>query len=915
MSLAAGTRLGPYEILGLIGAGGMGEVYKAHDTRLDRTVAIKVLPADISADPDRRARFEREAKTIAGLNHPHICTLHDVGEHDGSMFLVMEHLDGETLAHRIEKGPLPIAQALTIAIEIADALSAAHRHGVIHRDLKPGNVMLTKSGAKLLDFGLAKLTGHGEQAAAAQFVSVPTRSAPITADGVIVGTLQYMAPEQLEGKPADARTDLWALGATLYEMVAGKRAVEESSAVSLFSAILEREPPALITVQSRTPRGLDRLVRRCLAKPPDDRPDTAHDLASELRWLRESNGTEAISGRAVVSAGRRIFRAVTLSLGAATLGGVFAVWASTRWFPSTSSQPVYVEISVRPAEELNAGGLPSIWLPTPGGSRTALMWTPDGRSLVFVGRRGGVQQLYVRHLDANEARPLAGTEGAQLAVVSPDGQWVAFWAGQTLKKAPLGGGPVMDLLRPVAQPPGLVWDSRGGLFFGRDGVIWQLPAGEVPKRVTALGEAERAHIPSCLLADRFLLYTVRKRTRSWGDEDVELLELATGKRTPLVRDAADARYVTSGHLVFMRRGTLFAAPLDTMRMAILGEPVPVIDAIAQATTGANPGNLTGAGQFTIAASGAIAWVPAGPSANFESRLVTIDRRGRVSPLPSAERSYGPAVRLSPDGRQLTVSLSDMTDTGISLLDLGRGVLTPLRRTDEAFPGPWSADGRHVLLALLEGGRSSLARQSADGNASPEVLAEVDFTPSSWAPGGRLFGVARDDLSVFTFDAPGGRVEPLRQTPEVEQSPEVSPDGRWLAYVSNASGRFDLYIEPYTGGPRRIVAEGGRFPAWHRNGRELFYAIPGGARDKSRMFAVDVEGAGIPQIGAPRLLFEYEQAPLMVGCGTIRCYEVAPDGQRFYMARYSVPPPPPAVTHVNVVLNWTQELKAKVPVGK
>src|SRR5512139_2070671 len=310
MSLSPGTRLGPFEITSLIGAGGMGEVYKARDTRLDRTVAIKVLPPTLAADPERRARFEREAKTIAGLSHPHICTLYDVGEHpttgstsspqagsgQATLYLVMEHLTGETLAQRLQKGPLPLDQALGVATEIADALSAAHRQGVIHRDLKPGNVMLTKAGAKLMDFGLAKLKGHGEQPAAAHLASAPTQSTPLTGEEMIVGTLQYMAPEQLEGKPADARTDLWALGAILYEMVTGKRAFEGTSAASLIGAILEREPPALAALRPLTPPSVERLVRQCLAKAPDERPDTAHDVANDLRWIRETSGVGAVTG-------------------------------------------------------------------------------------------------------------------------------------------------------------------------------------------------------------------------------------------------------------------------------------------------------------------------------------------------------------------------------------------------------------------------------------------------------------------------------------------------------------------------------------------------------------------------------------------------------------------------------------------
>ena len=389
-----GTMLGPYEIQAKLGEGGMGEVYKARDTRLDRTVAIKILPAELSADPDRRVRFEREAKTIASLNHPHICTLHDVGQHGDSIYLVMEHLAGETLADRLLKGRLPLDQALGVATEIAGALAAAHRQGITHRDLKPGNVMLTKAGAKLLDFGLAKLKGHGAEPAVGQLTSLPTRTAPLTAEGTIVGTLQYMAPEQVEGKPADARTDLWALGTILYEMLTGKRAFEGTSAASLVAAILEHEPPPVASLQPLTPPALDRLVRRCLAKPPDDRPDTAHDVAEELRWLRESGGqaeTRAVVPRRGAWRLAGWLAAVAL---ACILSGAASLWL---FQPRIAARPaVHALLDVRPASELNGGGLTANpawpWIPNPGGANTSLTWTPDGQQLIFVGQSAGVRQ-------------------------------------------------------------------------------------------------------------------------------------------------------------------------------------------------------------------------------------------------------------------------------------------------------------------------------------------------------------------------------------------------------------------------------------------------------------------------------------------------------------------------------------------
>ena len=420
-----GQMLGPYRVLEKLGAGGMGEVYKAKDTRLDRSVAIKILPPEFSGDPDRRTRFEREAKTIAGLAHPHICTLHDVGDHDGSLYLVMEHLVGDTLADRLQKGPLPLEQALTVATEIADALAAAHRQGVIHRDLKPGNVMLTKGGAKLLDFGLAKLAGHGAEPAAAQLASAPTRSLPMTAEGTIVGTLPYMAPEQIEGKPADARTDLWALGAILYEMLTGKRAFEGASAASLIAAILDHEPEPIATLRRLTPPGVDRLVRRCLAKDPDARWQSASDLADDLKWLTSGAGpTSGVgAGPGVQPRRRRALRAALVAAGGLLLfiAGLAVMWLLRPVPPA--ALPAQLSLEVSPAETLDAGGSDN-----PGGSRTALCWTPDGRALVFVGRRARTPQLYVRRLDAAESRPLKGTEGGQLPAVSPDGQSVAFYA-------------------------------------------------------------------------------------------------------------------------------------------------------------------------------------------------------------------------------------------------------------------------------------------------------------------------------------------------------------------------------------------------------------------------------------------------------------------------------------------------------
>jgi Tol biopolymer transport system component len=913
MPLAEGQRLGPYEVLGRIGAGGMGEVYRARDTRLDRTVALKVLPSEFSQDAALRSRFEREARAISALAHPHICTLFDVGEQDRHTFLVMEHLEGQTLLERIGKGPLPLAQAVGIATQVAEALSAAHKQGIVHRDLKPGNVMLTKAGAKLLDFGLARQTTHGERSEIESLTAAPTKSAPLTGQGTILGTLPYMAPEQVEGKPTDARTDLWALGLLIYEMLTGRRAFEGRSQVSLIGAILEREPEPLGRLQPLTPPSLERLVKRCLAKSPDDRWDTAHDVADELRWIGDA------SRAAAEGSGRPPGSLRTFAIAVGSAGIVLGVVAD-RWLvrdERSASPVVRTLLDVQPAEELDRGAISHLYLPTPGGSRTALDWTSDGRALVFVGRRGGVPQLYVRDLGRDEAQPLAGTEGASVPAVSTDGRWVAFWAGGAIKRTPVLGGPISVLASGLAVPPrGMAWGPSGRLYFGRNrDRIWRVAPETVPEPVTTLQPTEMTHaLPHVLPGEKALLFTVRRREWTWGDEEVVAQDLATGLRKVLLRDAVDARYVPGGHLVFMRLGVLMAAAFDLGRLAVRGEPTPVLEGVGHALTDGSDDNITGAGQFAVASSGTLAYLPGRPRPYLDKALVTIDRAGRVSALAAPTRSYG-ALSLAPDGRRLAVMTDDIREQGRWIVDSSRGVIARLPGGGEVSVLRWTPDGLRVAFSRLTRGAHELVWQRADATAAAEVLVRGAHQPSSWSPDGQHLATVLDgDIWIVTLGGPTPTVERLSETTDVESWPEFSPDGRWLAYGSNATGRNEIYVQPWPGrGPREQVSlEGGGSPAWSATGRELFFVSRLNTAGQWQMWAVDVETRPRLRIGTPRRLFDYSWTQLHLFCVPVRCYAVSLDGGRFFaIARAPAPPPTLPVTQIRLVQGWLEDLKTRV----
>ena len=734
MPLAAGTRLGPYEVLGLIGAGGMGEVYKARDTRLDRTVAIKILPAELSADPERRTRFEREARAVAALSHPHICTLHDVGTHPSTgsgqamLYLVMEHIVGETLAERMRRGPLHVAQALELGAQIAEALDAAHKYGIVHRDLKPGNVMLTTGGAgrsgvtsaKLLDFGLAKLAAHGERPALAAGASVPTMTAPVTAEGTILGTLQYMAPEQLEGKEADARTDLWALGAILYEMVTGRRAFAGESQVSLIGNIMNAEPAGLATLQPLTPPALERLVKKCLAKQPDDRWDSAHDVADELRWIGQGSGAQAAvpepRSKKHVWLARSIWGLALASV--AVLGAVVGQWMG---IPGVSRPRGSADGRVARLDLVLPSDAP-FWI-DPQGFAPSFALSPDGTVMAYTCARGAGTQLCLRRLDRDEVSPMAGTDNARYPTFSPDGQSILFCVssrstvfcepGAALKKLSVRDARV-DTLGTV--PDGLLWlltlawtaDDR--ILVSGFGGIWTMSASG--GAASQLLRTDRTHgeitmgLPALLPDGQRMLYSNLRMEGGQTAWEVRVLTVATGEQHLLLKNAGLARYLPTGHLLYHEgnvTGPWVVAPFDVARLA-LGTPVPLWDTVRQ---------LAAWPAVAISRSGTLLYLPL-----EAGRVLTwVDRQQRTVPALQVRGAWQ-SLKISPDGRRVAVEIAKgQWRSGIALVDLDRGLPTEL--VSEGRSPLWTPDGKRIAFGSL--GFDNLSWQAVDGSGDPEVM--------------------------------------------------------------------------------------------------------------------------------------------------------------------------------------------------
>jgi serine/threonine protein kinase len=902
--LAAGLRVGPYEIVAPLGAGAMGEVYRACDTKLNRDVALKVLPERFALDPDRRARFTREAQLLATLNHPNIAAIYGLEESNPStgsgqatvQALVLELVEGPTLADRIALGPISPEEASTIARQIAEALGAAHEKGIIHRDLKPANIKITHNGVvKVLDFGLAKVW---EGASQSDVAASPRLTATDIGGRAILGTPAYMSPEQARGLAVDKRTDIWAFGCVCYEMLTGRTPFPGDTTSDTIAAVLEREPD-WTALSADVPASVRTLLRRCLAK---DRRQRIADIAVAQFILDDRASapplTQTMAPRPLLW--RRMAIPASTWLIAAAMSGA-AIWFLTR--PTAPAARV-TRFLITP---------PSATALTVSEFFRDLALTPDGTRLVYVGADGAA--LFVRALDQLDATPLTGFAAALGPFVSPDGQWIGLWDGAgapALKKVAITGGPPVVLIRPDGSVRGASWGADDTIIFATTNVTTGLQriaaAGGQPTVLTipnrAGGEADHVW-PEILPGGQAVLFTITSTTGQLAQAQVAVLDLRTGTHTVLIRGVSDARYVSSGHLVYAAAGTLRAVAFDLARHAIVGTSVEVL---AQVSTTA-----TGAANMAVATDGTLVYVPAGAATAATFDLVWVDRQGQETRTPGPPRSYV-YPRLSPDRTHFAFFINDQ-ERDLWVWDLSRATLARVTSDSgmESYP-VWTPDGRQLLFTSERAGARNIFAQAADGTGAITRLTEspnAQFPTSVSPDGARLVftEIAASGEDVLQLRLDGTHVvTPLVQSPFSERNGEVSPDGRWLAYEANDSGRFEIYVRPFpdvTRGRWQVSTDGGARPLWARNGQELFYLTATGA-----LMRVGVARGPTWAATAPRKLFERDYGIAAFHSG--RTYDVSPDGRRFLMIKNvgAGDPNAPSASMV-VVENWFEELKQRM----
>jgi Tol biopolymer transport system component len=904
--LSSGTKIGIYEVVALIGAGGMGEVYRAHDTRLNRDVALKVLPEAFARDTERMARFEREAKVLASLNHPNIAAIYGLEESGAIRALVMELVEGPTLAERIAGGAVPVDEALPIAKQVADAVEYAHDKNVIHRDLKPANIKVTAEGTvKVLDFGLAKALA--DDPAETDMSNSPTLSMAATRQGVILGTAAYMSPEQAKGKAADRRADVWAFGVVLYEMLVGKQLYSGETIPETLASVM-KEAPALEKLPSNTPPAIRDLLRRCLEKTVRRRVQHIGEVRIVLEDVLSGVALGPAEPVAVPrkSRERLVWAAAAAVLALTTIA--FAV-GFVRRAPTPLQQ-------TRLSAEIGAdASLYTLYGP-------AAILSPDGTRLALLASGADQKRrIYVRALDQLHATALSGTENAGDPFFSPDGQWIGFFADGKLKKISVQGGAAVTLCDAISD--------RGGSW-GDDGMIVFEPtnlaalskvssAGGTPQPLTMLDKqaGEVTHRwPQVLPGDKAVLFTSSTNNTIYEDADIVLYSMASGQRKTLQHGGSHARYLPSGHVVYMHDGTLFAVPFDLKRLEVTGQPAPILEGVVTAPT-------SGGAQFSFSETGNLVYLAGGSAAQNVS-IYWMDREGKFTPLRETPGNYAnPAF--SPDGKRLALEISDGKRSDIWVYEWERDTLTRLTFAGETNRYPvWTPDGQRIVYSSQEkGGAYNLWWIRADGAGNAQRLAEGKSPQyaGSWRPDGKVQAFRQTNTGtgndIMTLPIEGdeksgwkpGEPKPFVNSALSELEPAFSPDGRWLAYQSNDSGNYEVYVRPFPGpgGKWQVSTGGGALPKWSRNGKELFYRT---TDSKIIVVAYTASGdsfrADKPQLWSPGQFTDR-------GLGNYD-FDLHPDGKRFAVLKAPATEETAAVNKISFIFNFFDELRRKLPPG-
>ena len=886
MAPEPGTRLGTYEVIDLVGKGGMGEVYRARDTKLGREVALKVLPEAFARDPERLARFEKEARVLALLNHPNIAALYGLEESDDVPFLVMEYVPGETLAEILDRGPLPVDEARSIFEQTAEALEAAHEKGIVHRDLKPSNIMITPEGVvKVLDFGLAKALG--DESEDVDPSESPTKTFGATKDGVIMGTAPYMSPEQARGKGVDRRTDIWAFGCCFYEALTCKKAFHGETVTDTLAAIVKNEPDWEALPEGIPRGGIRKLIARCLRK---DRGERFRSAVDTRLYIEDALAEPEAKG--IASAPRRNPVPTIVSAVLASIATALAFWALSPPEPRSVKRFSILFPDIDYVTDVNI--------------------SPDGSHLVFQGP--SFEQLYLRRLDELEARPIPGTEGAFSSFFSPDGRWVGFYSDGKLQKVSLSGGPPVTLYATEARAEGS-WGPDDTIVFGSmgKGLSRVSAGGGTPTILTTLDRegGETGHRwPEVLPGGKAVLFTnwfdaqSASSVSQWMERShIAVYSLETGEHRILVEGGSNPRYVSTGHIVFARPGSqlvgpgsLLAVPFDLDRLEVRGQPVPVLEGPRV--------DWFGAAQFALSEDGSLVYNSSSASGPYpESILVSVDRKGMPRRLIETPRIFENPC-LSPDGGRLAVGIEGPSGLfDIWIIELARSIMTRLTFKGFNYAPIWTPDGSHVTFSSNRAGGFNIFSKPADGSGDAVQLTRYESDSGSWSPDGENLAFAQRrgamsfDIGILPLE---GEAQFIVDTPFDERHPMISPDGLWLAYTSDESGQNEVYVRPFPGpgGRWQVSTEGGTEPRWARSGDELFY------READKMMAVSVSNEPELTLGKPVVLFE-GQYQFLIGGGYSN-YDVSPDGRSFVMIE-SVEEVAP-VRQLTIVLNWFEELK-------